>query len=468
MGEAVDGVILHLEAESCRWKVGAKVQLAISFENTSTAAVILSIGARPDGAGCAFLSGAGMCCEAPSLTGGRKRLQARVTQPRDCAEASIREHALYLPPQRSVRLPLFGQVIAVGQELVLRLAETKEHLETGHQGDILLPLRPGEGENRLCVVLTCHPVVYEGQFGLCSALEGPLVWQGPHEPSRPPAPKAFFVGELVSNTIVVAIRRGDSAAGSGKRSSARSQSLRRPRYKTCSSARGASARDGDGPRNASASVAAGMSSTHPPTKKCKEPEPGETSGVPELPRLAPNALAVRASRGTNLDRHADRVKAFETPRGPAHATNWRNVNKCQDPLADPRLLEMADVISEFHSPGAVVAFCDSRVGTRVGQRLLATMQALGAPSKRFPTPQKLADWMEIPRECDHQSLVVVCGWQSLHGCLDAIQRAEQYGLSVMVSGVVVLCEPREESQAKSLTFGTPLSCPMRVLPSLAF
>lgn len=458
MGEAVNGVILNLETESCRWKVGAKVNLALGFENTSTEPVFLSLGARPAGAGCAFLSGAGMCCEATSLTGGRNRLQARVTQPRDSEEASIREHALYLPPSSSsrpscVRLPLFGEVIAVGQDLVLRLAETKESLETGHQGDILLPLRPGEGENKLCVVLTCAPIVYEGQFGLCSALEGPLVWQGPHEPQRPPAPKTFFVGELVSNTVVVTIRRGDASAGPGRRSSARSQSTKRRRYKSCSSARGCA------PRNAAASVVAGMHMTFPSTKKCKDPEPGETSAVAELPKLASTV---------GFARHEARVKAFATPRGPAHATKWRNVDRSQDPLADPRLLEMADVISDFHSPGAVVAFCDSRVDTRVGQRLLATVQAIGAPSKRFSTPQKLAEWMEIPRQTGHQSVVIVCGWQSVHGCLDVLQRAEQYGLFVMLCGVVVLCEPREEKQAKNLAFGAPLSCPMHVMPSLAF
>merc|ERR1719271_1551284 len=105
-----------------------------------------------------------------------------------------------------------------------------------------------------------------------------------------------------------------------------------------------------------------MNQTFPATKKCKEPDPGETSALAQtLPRLAPK------SDDVSYARHEARVKAFATPRGPAHATKWRNVDRSQDPLADPRLLEMADVISDFHSPGAVVAFCDSRVDTRVGQ-----------------------------------------------------------------------------------------------------
>lgn len=465
MGEAdaaEHGVVLHLDAESSRWKVGGKVHLGLHFENTSRAPVFLSIGAGQDGAGCAFLSGAGLCCEAPSLTGARKRLQARVTVQRERPEANIREHALYLPPQRSVRIPLHGEVIAVGPELVLRLAGCKESLETGHQGEVLLPLRPGEGENTLYAVLTCHPVVYEGQFGLCSALEGPIVWQGPHEPSRPPAPKAFFVGQLVSNTVVVAIKRGD-AAGAPSKSSARSQSTKRRRYKSCSSAHCVSAKGAL--RNAAASVAAGMSKTHPLVRKCKEPEPGETSGAPELPRLAPNAPTFTDS---DVIMYEARMKAKNTPRGPAHGTTWRNVARSQDPLADARLLEMVEAISELHSPGAVVAFCDSRAGNRTGQRFIGTVQAIGASTKRFTTPQKLAEWMEMPRGSGHQSVLIVCGWHSVHGCLDAVERAEQYGFSVSLCGVVILCEPREERHAKTLTFGTPLSCPMRVLPSLAF
>jgi hypothetical protein len=129
---------------------------------------------------------------------------------------------------------------------------------------------------------------------------------------------------------------------------------------------------------------------------------------------------------------------------------------------------MAESISDLRTPGAVVAFCDSRVGSRAGQRFLATVQAIGAASKRFATPQKLAEWIEMPRQNGAESVVIVCGWQALHGCLDAIDRAGHHGLAISLCGVVVLCEPREEKQAKSLTFGSPLPCPMRVLPSLAF
>lgn len=189
---------------------------------------------------------------------------------------------------------------------------------------------------------------------------------------------------------------------------------------------------------------------------------------------APSASAESASSTPRPDSAA--AHSFLTSARPAahrkqgleHGATWRGLDRKQDLMADPVLLDLAELIHAHRAPGAVVALCGARVLSRTGQRLATELQALGMRLVRAREVRNLASWLEIPRRGKLEELTIVAHWQVMEQFLTALDSASlRRGPQFTLRRVVVLCERREESDASKAALGLGLDN-VQVFASLAF
>jgi len=148
------------------------------------------------------------------------------------------------------------------------------------------------------------------------------------------------------------------------------------------------------------------------------------------------------------------------------AAGWRSTRK--DPLSDPILLELAEIINGMRSQYSTIVICTKRLKTRVGQRFISALRSAGF--RIFPAQElrMLSTWASAPRafQCVEE-LVLVADWHELFACFGVLRQAFDASFTEFrVLGAVALCEPREEAQAKALVEAR-LPCSCRVLPNLA-
>lgn len=140
-----------------------------------------------------------------------------------------------------------------------------------------------------------------------------------------------------------------------------------------------------------------------------------------------------------------------------------------DPLADPMLLELAELVGEMRSSASTVVLCTGRLKTRTGQRFVGALRALG--HRVLPAPQlhAFAAWANAPRAFGAaEELLLVADWRAVPSCLDVVREAPlRGGAELQLGGIVALCEPREAAEATAATEGVG-PCRRRVFASLAF
>jgi hypothetical protein len=148
------------------------------------------------------------------------------------------------------------------------------------------------------------------------------------------------------------------------------------------------------------------------------------------------------------------------------AAGWRSTRK--DPLSDPILLELAEMINGMRSQYSTIVICTKRLKTRIGQRFISALRSAGF--RIFPAQElrMLSTWASAPRafQCVEE-LVLVADWHELVACFGVLRQAFDASFTEFrVLGAVALCEPREEAQAEALVEAR-LPCPCQVLPNLA-
>lgn len=157
----------------------------------------------------------------------------------------------------------------------------------------------------------------------------------------------------------------------------------------------------------------------------------------------------------------------------AHGTSWRGLSRKLDPLADPCVLEVAEQVTSFVSPGALVVLCGECLNGRLGQRFADVLRALGSRVTLLLNARSLLPWAAAP--CDPRSseakvLVLVVEWRAVAACLGVIRHAAQQQpfSAPVLDGVVLLCDHRDKVQAQELAASLDVPCPCRVMPSMAF
>lgn len=141
-----------------------------------------------------------------------------------------------------------------------------------------------------------------------------------------------------------------------------------------------------------------------------------------------------------------------------------------DPLADPMLLELAELVGEMRSSESTVVLCTQRLKSRTGYRFVDALRALG--HRVLPAPQlsAFASWASAPRAFGAaEELLLVTDWRAVPSCLDVLCEAPRTGGNELnLMGLVCLCEPREAAEATAATQCAGLPCRWHVFSSLAF
>lgn len=398
-----------------------------------------------------------------------------------------RPRALFLPAGGAVSLPFRGRVISAGPGASAGAALRFCGSSGADAAHVLLPL-PGSVSNassrstcssassrhRLRLRLVSAPI--DPEEAVERSLEHGMHWVGPHVPSQPLTSIAVWHGLAMSAPLQVVVQ---SHAGrnhsSGHQLVAHSiedlgvttrrgpcGAVRPPRRRPSAVTRSLAPRR----RSASHVRPVPCNAVEDTVEETPEPElPRKQAMVRDLktPRLPPLARSLR----TTLE----------------HGTCWRGLARHQDPLVDPGLLDLAEVVYACAMRAGTVnsttvAVCSDRMRGRSGQRLVTSMRATGLSVLPGQDLRTLAAWLEAPRHvASPVDFVLVTDWCLLSPSLVVIGKIRQEsGLQARLLGIVAICSRHEEENAKSTnssiavaaaTFGVGGVCPCICLPSLA-
>jgi len=495
-----DPILVDLHVKRHHLFVGDDVELSASFTNTSVDSIFLRLPAHArDTDGGAVLVAAGLRCEAATLSGNHWR-PARVMEPREVPGKAVvmRERCLYLPPRQSGSVTLIGRVVgAAGLGYALRFGGG-----LGDAAEVLLPLTalpsPGDGEvsPRRTGVTRCRLHLEFSGDGPCSwqqrsVVPPPLAWVGPYEPRHPPSEVVFWCGAAVSEPVTISVQSSHPSSLGGVKArcvqeralSARGDGGGAPCFAQFARKTRNNDRlwrpDGRCPtKGRKLDECAGGIGDAAPDSAAAESECNVESGAAPTKASRTSGRSGFSAAGTAVTKLPRTLKAT-TLYGPEHGACWRGVSRHQDPLADPRLLELAENLMAMigtraaGARGPTIALCSERVKTRTGRRFVATLQSLGARVLASLDTRKLVEWGERPRAAMGvvEDLLLVADWQLVADCVRIVQRcgAEQPWLTPLsLVGVAALCDLREERDARLVISSVNPSCPVQVLPSLAF
>jgi hypothetical protein len=153
-----------------------------------------------------------------------------------------------------------------------------------------------------------------------------------------------------------------------------------------------------------------------------------------------------------------------------HVTRCRGLGRDLDPLCDPMLLELAEVIGSMRTASTTTVLCTHRLKTRTGQRFVGALQSLGHNILPAAELRSLSTWALAPRAFSSaEEILLVTDWHELISCLDIMQEASRLGIvDVSLCGAVVLCERRQEPEARSAVTSACLPCRWQILPLAVF
>eukprot|EP00747_Dinoflagellata_sp_TGD_P182363 gnl/TRDRNA2_/TRDRNA2_36590_c0_seq1.p1 gnl/TRDRNA2_/TRDRNA2_36590_c0~~gnl/TRDRNA2_/TRDRNA2_36590_c0_seq1.p1 ORF type:complete len:544 (-),score=79.56 gnl/TRDRNA2_/TRDRNA2_36590_c0_seq1:22-1653(-) len=503
---------VRLEAAGSEWRVGERVELSLALENASGEPLFVRLGVHTgspeDGT---TLAAMGLRCEvAESAPDSPAQYDAwespRIFEPREIPNGSKvakREHALHLPAWRAARIAIAGRAVGVaGLGYGLRFGDG-----SGDAAEVLLRLplhqdspSASNGIRRRVAFVLRPPLEANAEHRIpCARRHGKhqhdrgaenindpanWTWVGPYGPPQAPTESACWQGEACSEPIVVSVLPPSAASGgSGSPRAAgttvaSAQLLTSPSPPLAPKPKGRArprpgakqGRAGPAPprqRRVGAKAAARSASAPPPTVP---PGTEEVAIEAADSQAQPLASASKAAAACRLPRMRKRIPHSSEQRGPGAITSWRNLTRCQDPLADPLVLELAEALLELTSPTSTVALLGDWLKTRTGQRFVASMRALGPRVLAMPEERAFAQWIQRPRVVGQsEEIILVVKWRGLAGSLGVVRQVvDERNLQVYLLGVLLLCEPRELRQASALVGETELACPVRVLPSLAF
>eukprot|EP00933_Yihiella_yeosuensis_P055326 TRINITY_DN54067_c0_g1_i1.p1 TRINITY_DN54067_c0_g1~~TRINITY_DN54067_c0_g1_i1.p1 ORF type:complete len:668 (-),score=120.43 TRINITY_DN54067_c0_g1_i1:259-2262(-) len=163
---------------------------------------------------------------------------------------------------------------------------------------------------------------------------------------------------------------------------------------------------------------------------------------------------------------------------PELSTRWRRLNRDQDALADPLLLEVAEEVLRMVTPRSIVAFCGECLQTRSGKRFEECVRSLGARIHPAASVRAFEAWLATPRasrrydEEPVEEVVLVADWKSLSSLVSILRRTVELrplqSPPLILHGLIVLCRRGDEEAATAFSASSELPCRYRVMPSLAF
>merc|ERR1712194_36508 len=102
----------------------------------------------------------------------------------------------------------------------------------------------------------------------------------------------------------------------------------------------------------------------------------------------------------------------------------------EDPMDDPMLCELAEVVSSMSNVSTTVVVCTKRLKTRKGQNFINALRLRGHRVLPAADVRVFSTWALAPRAFDiAEELLIVADWRELSSCNDVLQQAVSLGAS---------------------------------------
>merc|ERR1712216_1120028 len=111
-----------------------------------------------------------------------------------------------------------------------------------------------------------------------------------------------------------------------------------------------------------------------------------------------------------------------------------------DPLDDPMLLELAEVVGSMRTANSTVIMCTRRLNTRRGQHFVNALRVRGHRVLPVADVRVFSKWTLAPRAFGvEEGIVLVADWRELSSCHDVLREASSLGSTQFdLLGAVVL------------------------------